>query len=50
MYSPELMKFLLNYSKEEPKTSKKYYNFKDGNKVFGNKKLAAVAITVNYRK
>ena len=45
MYSPELMKFILNYSKEEKKSSKKYYNFKDGNKFFG-KKYATVEVTV----
>jgi len=46
MYSPELIKFLLNYNSEEEKSSKKVYNFKDGNSIFTPKKLAAVAITV----
>ncbi len=46
MYSPELMKFLLDYTKEEPKTSKKYYDFKDGNSLFSAKKYAPVTITI----
>jgi len=45
MYSPELMKFLLDYNKEEKKSSKRYYKFKDGNRFF-NKKFATVEITV----
>lgn len=45
MYSSELMKFILDYSKEEKKSSKKYYKFKDGNNFFG-KKFATVEITI----
>ncbi len=46
MYSPELIKFLLNYNVEEEKSSRKVYNFKDGNSVFAYKKLAPVTISV----
>lgn len=49
MYSPELIKFLLNYQKEEERSSKKFYNFKDGNNILESKKLATVAITVKNR-
>lgn len=46
MYSPELMKFLLDYTKEEEKSSKKYYNFKDGNGILSPKKYATVPVTI----
>ncbi len=46
MYSPELMRFLLNYNNQEPKSSKSVYKFKDGNKLFGFKKLATVPIQI----
>jgi len=46
MYSHELMKFLLDYDKREEKSSKKYYNFSDGNKTFGYKKLATIPIVI----
>lgn len=46
MYSPELMKFLLNYKNEEQKSSKKIYNLKNGNKIFGANKYATIPITV----
>lgn len=49
MYSPELMKFLLNYNKEEEKSSKKVYNLKNGSCAFTPKKLAPVRITVKNR-
>ena len=46
MYSHELMKFLLDYDKREEKSSKKYYNFKDGNRAFDFRKLAPVSIVI----
>ena len=46
MYSHELMKFLLDYDKREEKSSKKIYNFKDGNRTFGFKKLANIPVTI----
>lgn len=49
MYSPELMKFLLNYNKEEVKSSKKVYNLKNGNCAFASKRLATVKVTVESR-
>lgn len=46
MYSPELMRFLLNYNSQDEKSSKKTYNFKDGNRIFAVKKLATVPVIV----
>lgn len=46
MFSPEFMKFLINYQKSDftPQETKKEIQFKDNN---GGKKLAEVIITVN---
>ena len=46
MFSPEFMKFLINYQKSDftPQETKKEIQFKDNN---CGKKLAEVVITVN---
>jgi hypothetical protein len=46
MYSPEFMKFLINYQKDEftPEPTKKELYFKRPNK--GTKRLATVVLTV----
>ncbi len=46
MFSPEFMKFLINYQKSEftPQETKKEIKFKDRR---GGKKLAEILLTVN---
>ncbi len=46
MFSPEFMKFLINYQKDEftPQQEKKEINFKYGK---GGNRLAEILITVN---